>query len=193
MDVDRQSLLPAGQKDAAGQVVLEGQVEIAVGDEDPVTIDANHYLLGASGEPATLSDDGVTPNFNGVFKVTADTNLNIRHFASEESRRLGGVSEGQVMWVRAATEGRLDGCGRRLPAAGGGSSAGRRSVLTERGREGLTVVGTGLTNTEIAEHLFLAEATIKTHIGHILAKLGLRDRVGIVVLAYDTGLVRPRT
>jgi len=88
-------------------VVLEGQVEIAVGDEDPVTIDANHYLLGASGEPATLSDDGVTPNFNGVCKVTADTNLNIRHFASEESRRLGGVSEGQVMWVRAATEGRL--------------------------------------------------------------------------------------
>ena len=88
-------------------MVLEGQVEIAVGDEDPVTIDANHYLLGASGEPATLSDDGVTPNFNGVCKVTADTNLNIRHFASEESRRLGGVSEGQVMWVRAATEGRL--------------------------------------------------------------------------------------
>ena len=56
----------------------------------------------------------------------------------------------------------------------------------------LTAVGQGLTNTEIAGTLYLAEATVKTHIGHILSKLNLRDRVGMVVLAYDTGLVRPR-
>ncbi len=50
----------------------------------------------------------------------------------------------------------------------------------------------GLTNNEIASTLFLAEATVKTHIGHILAKLAIRDRVGLVVLAYDAGLVSPQ-
>ncbi len=68
----------------------------------------------------------------------------------------------------------------------------RFEPLTQRELEVLTAVGQGLTNTEIAGTLYLAEATVKTHIGHILAKLNLRDRVGMVVLAYDTGLVRPR-
>ena len=68
----------------------------------------------------------------------------------------------------------------------------RLEPLTERELEVLTAVGQGLTNTEIAGTLYLAEATVKTHIGHILSKLNLRDRVGMVVLAYDTGLVRPR-
>lgn len=65
------------------------------------------------------------------------------------------------------------------------------SNLTERELEVLKFVAQGYTNGEIAAALHVAEATIKTHIGHIFYKLGARDRVQAVVLAYDAGLVRP--
>jgi DNA-binding NarL/FixJ family response regulator len=63
--------------------------------------------------------------------------------------------------------------------------------LTAREHEVLTAVGSGLSNTEIAALLHISEATVKTHVGHIMAKLGLRDRIQAVVYAYETGLVRP--
>ncbi|MDR5701325.1 response regulator transcription factor [Agromyces aerolatus] len=64
-------------------------------------------------------------------------------------------------------------------------------VLTEREREVLRLVGLGLTNEEIARELVLSPLTAKTHVSRIMTKLGARDRVRLVVLAYETGLVQP--
>ncbi len=65
----------------------------------------------------------------------------------------------------------------------------RTTALTEREREVWVAIANGLTNSEIAEALFVSETTVKTHVGHILAKTGVRDRVALVVLAYQTGAV----
>jgi DNA-binding NarL/FixJ family response regulator len=66
-------------------------------------------------------------------------------------------------------------------------------TLTDREREVLVLMARGLDNSQIAAELFISDATVRTHIGHVLSKLNSRSRVQAVVLAYESGLVRPGT
>jgi DNA-binding NarL/FixJ family response regulator len=102
---------------------------------------------------------------------------------------LRAVASGDAVVSPSVTRRLLD----RFVTAGGGPppDTSALDVLTEREREVFVLIAKGLSNLEIAETLFLSEATVKTHVGRILAKLALRDRVQAVVLAYETGLIRP--
>ena len=102
---------------------------------------------------------------------------------------LRSVASGDAVVSPSVTRRLLD---RFLGSAGGElRDAAMLDVLTDREREVMLLIAQGLSNTEIAHRLFLSEATVKTHVGRVLAKLDLRDRVQAVVLAYETGLVRP--
>ncbi|MFI7321514.1 response regulator [Streptomyces venezuelae] len=106
------------------------------------------------------------------------------------------VASGDAVVAPSLTRRLLDAYADHLPTTSGTAAADpaadpRLSSLTHREREILTVIGQGWTNAEIASRLHLAESTVKTHVGRILAKTGTRDRVQAVILAYDTKLVTP--
>jgi DNA-binding NarL/FixJ family response regulator len=108
--------------------------------------------------------------------------------AEDLQRAVRAVAEGGS-WLDPAVTGRVlsayrDGPAPALPGP-------KADLLTPREREVLALIGQGLSNTEIAAELTLGEGTIKTHVGHIFAKLNLRDRAAAVVFAFDHGLVRP--
>ncbi|GAA2531805.1 response regulator [Winogradskya humida] len=99
------------------------------------------------------------------------------------------VAGGDAVVAPRVTRRMLDRFAGRLMA--GTAAAADLPGLTEREREVMLLVAEGLSNAEISTRLQVAEATVKTHVGRILAKLGLRDRVQAVVYAYESGLVRP--
>jgi DNA-binding NarL/FixJ family response regulator len=100
------------------------------------------------------------------------------------------VARGEALLAPTVTRRLLDRFAHTLPDRAGSAPA-ALAELTERELEVLTLLASGLSNAELAERLFLSETTIKTHVSSILRKLGLRDRVQAVVLAYQAGLVRP--
>jgi DNA-binding NarL/FixJ family response regulator len=77
----------------------------------------------------------------------------------------------------------------RLARPAPGPAPGALEALTPREREILGLLGRGLSNAQIAESLFVSETTVKTHVGRVLMKLGLRDRVQAVIFAYESGVV----
>jgi DNA-binding NarL/FixJ family response regulator len=99
------------------------------------------------------------------------------------------VASGDAVVAPSTTRRLLATIAHQLPTPGEEPGDPRLSTLTPREREVLEAVARGLSNAEIAAALVLSEATVKTHVGRILAKLELRDRVQIVVYAYDHGLV----
>jgi DNA-binding NarL/FixJ family response regulator len=101
------------------------------------------------------------------------------------------VAAGEALVAPAVTRRLLERFLRHLPAADQTTPA-ALDCLTEREVQVLELVARGQSNAEIAAALVVTETTVKTHVHHLLTKLGLRDRVQLVVVAYDTGLVRPR-
>jgi DNA-binding NarL/FixJ family response regulator len=103
------------------------------------------------------------------------------------------VASGDAVVAPSVTRRLLANYAHRLPIAGRSADVadGRLELLTSREREVLLLVAASLSNAEIAERLVLSEATVKSHVGRVLSKLGLRDRVQIVVFAYETGLITP--
>ena len=100
------------------------------------------------------------------------------------------VHSGDAVVAPSTTRRLLDRFAPMLPSGGKEPRHKELERLTDREREVMVLVAQGLSNGEIAARLVLSEATVKTHVGRILTKLGLRDRVQVVVLAYETGLVR---
>ncbi len=98
------------------------------------------------------------------------------------------VAAGEAVMAPSATRRLLDQVVPTLPTSPGADR--RLDVLTDREREVLIEIAAGATNAEIAGRLYMAEGTVKTHIGRLLSKLQCRDRVGLVLLAYEAGLVR---
>ncbi|WP_035805907.1 response regulator [Kitasatospora mediocidica] len=103
------------------------------------------------------------------------------------------VAAGDAVVAPRITRLLLDTFASHLPTDGGGPARGEQAIeaLTARERSVLVQVARGLSNSEVAAELYLAEATVKTHVSRILLKLGLRDRVQAVVFAYENRLVRP--
>jgi len=99
------------------------------------------------------------------------------------------AAAGNALLAPSVTRRLIEAFARRPPETA--PSPARLASLTAREREVLVLLARGSSNTEIAGALFVSEATVKTHVGNLLAKLGLRDRVQAVILAYETGIIVP--
>jgi DNA-binding NarL/FixJ family response regulator len=102
---------------------------------------------------------------------------------------IGVVAAGDALLAPSVTRRLISEFSRREPTAGPLRAPRGLDAVTDREREVLVLIARGLSNTEIADHLRLGLATVKTHVGRLLSKLHARDRAQLVIVAYETGLV----
>ena len=147
----------------------------------------------ASGSPAHVL---VLTTFDADEYVYAALRAGASGFLLKDSRpdellqAIHSVANGDAVMAPSATRRLLDHIVPLLPTSSGRVDS-RLDVLTDREREVLVEIAKGATNAEISTTLYMAEGTVKTHIGRLFAKLHARDRVQLVLIAYETELVKP--
>jgi DNA-binding NarL/FixJ family response regulator len=151
---------------ATERIVANGDARVLV----LTTYDLDEYVFGAltAGAAGFLLKDAPAEELSAAIRV---------------------VARGEALLAPSVTRRVIDAFVRHPPPVRANP---RVSLLTPREREILDLVARGLSNQEIAAQLFVSEATTKTHVSNMLSKLGLRDRVQAVILAYEQGLVRGR-
>jgi DNA-binding NarL/FixJ family response regulator len=154
-------------------------------------LEATRRLLAVDGGPRVL----IVTTFDADEYVYAAMRAGASGFVLKDLRPEGlaeavrVVATGEALLAPAITRRLIEQFVRRPPP--GAARPAELDALTDREVEVLRLIARGLSNGEIASSLFLSEATVKTHLTHILTKLGVRDRVQAVVLAYESGLVQP--
>ena len=214
MVVDDQAVIRAGLR-----TMLEHEADLTIVGEASNGADA--IDLVAAARPDVILMDVRTPGLDGIEatrrilaqtspppKILVLTTFDLDEYVWEALRAGAGgfllkdaaptqiadavrsVASGESIMAPAVTR-RLIERFVRTPPPGTSTQSARFAELTERELEVVALIARGLSNREIAARLFLSEATVKTHVTRALGKLGLRDRVQAVVLAYETGLVEP--
>lgn len=210
--VDDQELVRAGLRgilldrfgfDIVGECAHGGEVASAVARTTPDVIvmdvrmphvdgiDATREVRQAGGPPVlgltTFDDDEALA---GMLRAGA-SGFVLKGVPADELHRAVRAVAGGDAWLDSAVTGRVLAGYRAAPPVD--RSEDRLSGVTSREREVLALIGQGLTNAEIATELVVGEATVKTHVNNLFAKMHLRDRAAAVVFAFDHNLVTPTT
>lgn len=210
--VDDQELVRAGLRgilharygfDIVGECADGAEVPAAVAVHHPDVVVMDIRMPGVDGVRATQSlraDPSAPPvlvltTFDDDEVLAAALRAGASGFllkgvpADDLQRAVRTVADGGA-WLDPAVTGRVLTAYRSAPARPAGTDL--LGELTAREREVLSMIGQGMTNAEIAAQLVLGEGTIKSHVNRVFSKLHLRDRAAAVVLAFDSGLVKPR-
>jgi DNA-binding NarL/FixJ family response regulator len=171
-------------------------------DPDVVLMDVRMPVLDGIQATAALTDAGsrarvlVLTTFDLDEYVFAALRAGAAGFLLKDAPReqlisaIRQVVDGDALLAPSVTRRLIERFVRQHPP---GDADGPFDLLSAREREVLALVARGRTNSEIAHELFLGEATVKTHIARMLAKLGVRDRVQAIVLAYESGYITPQS